>query len=75
MVDEKDETVLLETALLEVREKHFWQSKKWWMAILAASIPIINRIAGIDLDAGEIWIAVGPMIAYILGQSLDDMKH
>lgn len=49
-----------------------FSSKKWIMAILGAVIPLANSLFGWNLDAETLWQAVGPLMAYVLGQGLAD---
>lgn len=55
--------------------KSFWQSKKWWMAIIAALIPVIGRAMGWELNTEEILAIVSPIVAYILAQAFVDANH
>ncbi len=55
--------------------KPFWRSKKWWAAVVAALVPVLNQFFGIGLDSGEVTAIIVPAIVYILGQSYVDAKH
>lgn len=47
--------------------KPIYLSKKFWSTVIAALIPVANRICGIGLDAGELSVAVVPLLIYVLG--------
>ncbi len=55
--------------------KPFWQSKRWWLAVIAVLIPIASHALGWELDTGEIMAVITPIVVYILGQSYVDAKH
>lgn len=55
--------------------KPFWQSKRWWMAVIAVFIPVLNQLGGLGLDAGEIAVIAAPVVAYILAQAFVDASH
>ena len=55
--------------------KPFYKSKKWWMAFIAAAIPVLNSSLGLDLDAQELATVVIPLIAYVFGEAWIDAKH
>ena len=52
-----------------------WQSKKWWMAMIAIVVPVLNHTFGLGLDAGEITAIAAPVMAYILAQAYVDAQH
>lgn len=57
-------------------EKAFWKSKKWWAAVVAAAIPVLNKVLGLDLNANELMMVCSPLVGYILGQGIADIgKH
>mgnify|MGYP000940162097 FL=1 len=56
-----------------MKEKSFWHSKKFWVALVAASIPVWNRVFAIELSTADITAVVSPMIAYIIGQGAADL--
>lgn len=53
-------------------EKPFWQSKKFWIGVLGAGIPLITKIVGLELDPQVIYGIVGAASAYNAGQGLAD---
>ena len=55
--------------------KPFWQSKKWWMVVIAVMIPVLNQFFGLGLNVGEITAIAAPVVAYILGQSYVDASQ
>ena len=55
--------------------KPFYASKKWWMAAIAALIPIINTSFGLDLDPSELATVIVPLIAYVVGEAWVDSTH
>ncbi|MBL69646.1 MAG: hypothetical protein CMO74_14590 [Verrucomicrobiales bacterium] len=54
-------------------EKQFYHSKKFWAAVVATAVPMLNHHFGWGWDADHITTIVTPMIAYILGQGLADL--
>ena len=56
-------------------QKPFWRSKKWWVAIIAAAIPVANNLLNINLDATELSIIVLPLVGYIFGEAWTDAAH
>ena len=54
-------------------EKQFWKSKKWWAMSAAVSIPILNRILGLDMTYDELTLDITPLVGYILGQGVADI--
>ena len=55
--------------------KPFWASKRWWMAMIAVAIPVLNHVFGLGLDVGEITAIAAPVVAYILAQAFVDASH
>ena len=60
---------------MEEQRKPFWRSKKWWVAIIAAAIPVANEALGLNLDATELTLIVIPLIGYIFGEAWTDAAH
>ena len=56
-------------------EKPIWKSKKWIAAVIAAIIPIINSVTGLDMDPAEVITVVIPLVAYVFSQGIVDSKH
>lgn len=56
-------------------DKKLWESKKWWGAMIATLIPIINLIFDLGWNVDEVTRVILPLIAFILGQSWVDAKH
>lgn len=46
------------------------KSRKFWMAIIGAVLPVIVENYNLDIPTESLWV----IIAYILGQSLVDSK-
>ena len=58
------------------KEKEFWKSKKWWAMAIAVSIPVLNRVLGLNMEGDELTLVITPLVGYILGQGVADMgKH
>ena len=55
--------------------KPFWKSKKWWVAIIAAAVPVANAVLGLDLDTAELSLVIVPLIGYIFGEAWTDAMH
>ena len=49
-------------------EKNFWQSKKFWIAVIASVCGIVKATCDVDLE----W-AIYPLMAYLLGQGVADI--
>lgn len=56
-----------------IEEKKFWHSKKFWAAVIAASVPIWNKVFNIQLSTADITAVTSPIIAYIIGQGAADL--
>ena len=54
-------------------EKSFWHSKKFWTAVIATAVPVLNHIFEIGLNQEAMIHVSAPLIAYILGQGLADL--
>tara|TARA_Y100000593_G_scaffold28235_2_gene56410 strand:+ start:1077 stop:1361 length:285 start_codon:yes stop_codon:yes gene_type:complete len=54
-------------------EKQFWKSKKWWAMAIAVSVPLANKILGLNLTLEELQLVIGPMVAYVMGQGIADI--
>jgi len=54
-------------------EKPFWHSKKFWAAVVAAGVPLLNHFFQVGLTQDIVMQIVGPIVAYILGQGLADL--
>ena len=54
-------------------EKSFWQSKKFWAAVVATGVPIINHVWKLGLTEDAVMQIVTPIVAYVLGQGLADL--
>jgi hypothetical protein len=54
-------------------EKAFWYSKKFWAAVVATAVPVINHVWGLGLTQDAMMQIVTPIVAYILGQGLADL--
>lgn len=55
-----------------------WQklrSRKFWLAILAAILPVVNQELGINLPSEVILGIFGVLLAYIFGESLVDRER
>jgi len=48
------------------------KSRKFWMAIVAAAVLVLNDGLGMHLDKETIMTLAGVVISYILGQSYVD---
>ena len=54
-------------------EKQFWKSKKWWAMAIAVSVPIGNKLLGLNLTMEELQLVIGPLVAYVMGQGIADI--
>ena len=68
----------LEVRALEdyvTEKKPLWKSKKWIAAVIAAIIPVINSVTGLDMDPAEVITVVIPLVAYVFSQGIVDSRH
>lgn len=56
-----------------MNEKKFWHSKKFWAAVVAVAVPVVNHFFDLGLSSEVVMQVVGPIGAYILGQGLADL--
>ena len=54
--------------------KPFYKSKKFWLSVLGAILPFINKLAGIDLPTEELIAGVGTLATGIVAQGAVDYK-
>lgn len=47
----------------------FWARKTFWATVVGMAIPILNRVAGLDMEIEEVSAAVLPLVAFIGGES------
>jgi uncharacterized membrane protein YqaE (UPF0057 family) len=59
--------------LSSAAEKQFWHSKKFWAAVVAVAVPIVNHFFKLGLTQDVVIQVIGPISAYILGQGLADL--
>lgn len=82
--DEKDEKSIAkikESIVYEVAAKavevagrdtrKFWQSKRWYMTLIAVLVPVLNRFFDLNLSETEMVSIAGPVVAYVLGKSYE----
>lgn len=48
------------------------QSRKFWFALIAAAVPVLNKELGLNLDTTAVLGIVGAIIAWILGEAQID---
>jgi hypothetical protein len=67
---------LLQTIKIQRRKKYMekLKSRKLWMAIFGALLPIINEEFGLGLNTETIIASVGAIVVYIAGQAHVDSK-
>ena len=60
---------------MTAREKltQLLKSRKFWSAVAALVLAIFGSRAGIDQEALK--LAIGTLIAYIIGTGLEDIRH
>jgi len=49
--------------------RSFWARKTFWATVCAVAVPIVNRMAGLDMQIEEVSAAITPLVAFILGES------
>ena len=40
---------------------------------IAVSVPLANKILGLNLTLEELQLVIGPMVAYVMGQGIADI--
>ncbi len=55
--------------------KPWYKSKKFIAMVLGVFVALGNQLLGWDLDFDALWSIIGPIVAFILGQSYVDGKH
>ncbi len=55
--------------------KPFYKSKKWWTALIAFAVPVVNYLFGFAIDPNAVWVIISPLLIYLLGQAYVDGKH
>ncbi len=61
--------------LKQGEHKPWYLSKKWWMSILAVTIPVLNNRFGWDLQAEEMAAIIAPIVVYVAAEAGTDMAH
>ena len=51
------------------------KSRKFWMAILAVVLPVINEQFNLGLDNSTVIAAIGGLVAFIIGEAHVDAKR
>ena len=51
--------------------RKFWQSKRWYMTLIAVLVPVLNRFFDLNLSETEMISIAGPVVAYVLGKSYE----
>lgn len=79
--DEKSKAKIKEAIVYEVAAKtvevagrdtrKFWQSKRWYMTLIAVLVPVLNRFFELNLSETEMISIAGPVVAYVLGKSYE----
>jgi len=49
-------------------------SRKWWAAIIVLVVGLLNAVLGWELSPEEIAAIVAPVIVYIIGEAIADLK-
>ena len=55
--------------------KPFYKSKKWWSAMIAVAIPVLNHFLGWGMDMEQVALIVLPLIGYVFGEAWTDATH
>lgn len=48
------------------------RSRKFWLAIVGAILPVLNEQFGIGLEPNEVMAAIGAIVAFIGGEAYVD---
>lgn len=57
-----------------MKTKEFWKSKKFWVSVIGALVPVANPLFGLGLTTETVMTIVGPLMTFVLGQGLADMN-
>lgn len=52
----------------------FWEKESFYVALLAAIVPLLNHFLGWDLEAGTLGLIIIPLIALIAGDKWESAK-
>ncbi len=61
--------------LKQGEHKPWYLSKKWWMSILAVTIPVLNNRFGWNIQPEEMAAIIVPIITYVAVEGWTDAKH
>lgn len=67
--DWKKEEIVTEIMSKVDEARPFWARKTFWATVVAVAIPILNKVAGLDLAIEEVSAAVLPLVTFIAGES------
>lgn len=59
---------------METTAKPGFTTTEFWFSIVAALVPILNKVLGWGLDASEVATAIAPAVAYAVGRGLAKIK-
>lgn len=63
------EDFIKETLKMADEARPFYARKTFWATVCAVVIPIVNKVAGLDMQIEEVSAAITPLVAFILGES------
>ena len=55
------------------KRKHWLLSRKFWLAVFAAAVIVLEQYTGVELEPENLVALVLPIVAYILGESAIDI--
>ena len=64
---------IIEKDGLQMKQK--LMSRKLWMSLLAAIVPIVNEQIGLGLSNDTVLAIIGALVAFVLGESHVDAKR
>lgn len=53
--------------------KPLWKSRKFWLAVIAGMMPVVNKVCGLNLDAETLAKAAAPFLALIGIEGVADL--
>jgi len=57
----------------EEKRKHWLLSRKFWLAVFAAAVIVLEQYTGIHIDPENLTALVIPIVVYIVGESAIDI--
>lgn len=63
------EEIIVNTFSAVDEARPFWARKTFWATVVAFSVPILNKVTGLNMAIEEVSAAVLPLVTFIAGES------